>query len=89
MSLADINLPPRIFMYTLDQVAGMLGMTEVALRTHIHFNNRNFGKPIARMLLAHDVGMNHKAPEWRISEDELVRYLKLAGFRFHRNGSFR
>lgn len=80
-----VNLPVRPFLYTLDQVATILNMTEASLKNggYLFFVNRTPGAPRPDEMKAHNIasGINAR-PEWRVEERELVRWMKRKGFRF-------
>lgn len=82
------GLPPKAFLYTLDQIAYMLSMTEQTLkRTYIYFDTVHVGKPPKDKLLARNIAPDDsKTPEWRVSEKEFTRWLKRIGFRVYDRG---
>jgi hypothetical protein len=83
---ASMGLPPKVFLYTLDQVAFMLSMSTKNLMQHyLYLHGVNVGKPPPSKLVARAI--NPQAPdsekEWRISEPELKRWLRYIGFRVY------
>lgn len=79
-----VGLPPRPFLYTLDQVASLLSVALPALTTRwIHFNGRTVGMHRKDTIRAVDIGPLGGPPEWRVQEEELVRWMKKRGIRFY------
>jgi len=80
---ADITLPAKPFLYTLDQVAMILGMDEGTLaRGYLYYAGRTSGVRKPGLLVARNINGPDKRPEWRIAEKELIRWMKHRGFRF-------
>ena len=80
----SINLPVRPFLYTLDQVASLLNVTETRVITggYIFFAARTPGvKSKDEMLAVNIAPKSTDPPEWRIEERELIRWFKRKGFR--------
>ena len=78
----DFGLPARTFLYTLDQIAFMLSLSEQTLKTHyIHYYGRSVGPRPHDRMEAKDIAPNGEKPEWRVAEAEFIRYLKYKGFR--------
>ena len=76
-----VKLPPRIFLYTLDQIALMLDMSETGIRAYCHLDKLHTGPRPPSRLLARNIADNDKHPDWRITEKELRRWMRLKGFR--------
>lgn len=81
-----VGLPIRPFLYTLDQIATMLAMTEVRLRDHVHFEGRAPGARPPDKMVARNIAQVDQPPEWRVAERELLRWLRRRGFRFYERG---
>ena len=75
-------------LYTLDQVATMLSISETQLvAQYIYFPGRSTGPNSSRLMTARNIAPTlDDTPEWRISEREIVRYCKVRGVRFHMRG---
>jgi hypothetical protein len=81
---ANLGLPPRVFLYTLDQVASMLSYSEAALKGKmVYFDGRSTGPQPTDKLLARNIAPAGTTPEWRIAEQEFMRWLKYKGFRLY------
>ncbi len=81
-------MPPRIFLYTLDQISYML---EIPLKTlklsYTYFQGISTGPKNRHMILARDISVPGTGQaDWRVAETELTRWMKLKGFRFMRGG---
>lgn len=82
-----MGLPPRPFLYTIDQLSTVLSISVPALRrTYLFFENRSTGiRPPDRML-ARNIAPADEKPEWRVAEGELIRWMRAKGFRYHERG---
>ncbi len=81
-----IGLPLRPFLYTLDQIGTMLVLDEKAVKKRVHFEGRAPGVRPRDRLLARNISPVDLPPEWRVAERELVRWLKVMGFRLYERG---
>lgn len=82
-----VGLPPRIIMYTPDQIATMLQMDEKYVRRKVLFyEEREPGIRPKGRLLARNLAPDGEKPEWRVSERELLRYLRHHGIKFYERG---
>lgn len=86
---AKVGLPPRPFLYTLDQIAVILDVQQDRLeRQYIYFEGRMTGVRSLRRLLARDMNPDPRfRPDWRVAEQELIRWMKLMGFKYYDRGS--
>ena len=79
----DIDLPPRIFLYTLEQIAVCIGLPpETLRRKYVYFHGRTSGDRRANLLVARNIAGPESKPEWRVAENELVRWMRRKGFVF-------
>jgi len=77
-----VGLPIRPFMYTLDQVADLLGVTQARIKSEYgFFDGIHTGKPALNKLRFRNISPQEDVKEWRVSEKELIRWLKNKGFR--------
>lgn len=86
---ASVGLPIKVFLYTLDQVASMLSLSVERLQRggYIHYDGQTVGAPKADLLKAVSIAPPGSSnPEWRISEAELVRWMKRKGLRVYTRG---
>lgn len=86
---AKVGLPPRPFLYTLDQLSVILNVDEPQLRTqYIYYEGRSTGVRSVRFLLARDINPDPtKNPDWRVAERELIRWMKVMGFKYYDRGA--
>lgn len=75
------EFPPRIFLYTLDQVALCLEVQEIHLRSkYIYFTGRTKGRKTSGYIVARNIAPEGSPPAWRVAETELVRWMRYKGF---------
>lgn len=87
-----IGLPPRPFLYTIDQISVMTDLTEHNLITqHIYFEGRTVGSRQAHQMIARNlnVGQPLAKPDWRVLDREFVRWMKKRGYKYYDTGVFR
>ena len=80
----SVGLPPMVFFFTLDQIAGMLNVREDYLRaSHLYYVGRTTGIRPPRLMYTINVAADpaNDPPEWRVSHTELVRWLRHRGYR--------
>lgn len=77
-----VNLPVRPFLYTLDQVATIISISERNLiRDYLYLAGRTPGVQPKDLILAQNIAPPNLKPDWRVEERELIRWLKRKGFR--------
>lgn len=80
----NLGLPARPFLYTIDQIAGLIDVEEHHLRTHyVYFDGRSTGYVQPHHIRARNIAPPKLAPEWRVAENELKRWLKNKGFKLY------
>ena len=87
-SRGSVGLPLRPFLFTLDQLETMLGVKQMQLMgRHLYLDGIHEGiKPLDRMM-AHNIAPEHMADaDWRVSESELIRWLRHKGFFLYDRG---
>lgn len=73
----SVGLPFRVMLYTLDQVAMMLNVKIQHLEKKlIHFDGRSVGARHPSLLMARNIMPPGEKPEWRISEQEMIRWCR-------------
>lgn len=81
-----VGLPPRTFLYTLDQVGEMLSLSLPVMRQrYVYFEGHSFGHAKRTLLFARNISPDSEA-DWRIAESELIRWMRFKKFRFHTRG---
>lgn len=83
-----VGLPVRTFLYTLEQIAYMLNLDEATFvrRGFLHFTGVSIGTPPPDLIAARNIAQPDADPIWRVSEQELVRWLKRKGFHVYLRG---
>lgn len=74
-------------MFTLDQIADMLAIKVATLEVgYVWFDGRSGGLPSRDEIIARNIAPPDAPPEWRVAENDFIRWLKKKGFRFHDRG---
>lgn len=82
-----IGLPYRPFLFTLDQISVLLSVEPKALeRQYVYFEGRSIGSLSKSQMIARNIAPPDKEPEWRIAERELIRWMRMKGFRYYERG---
>lgn len=82
-----VGMPPRIFMYTVDQIAGMLEAKESWVRKSLLFyDEREPGIAPKSKMRAVNIAPDGETPQWRVTEREFIRYLKRHGVKYYQRG---
>lgn len=83
----SVGLPTRAFLYTLDQISALLDISQVTLETqHIYFDLRSMGAKTKHDMYAYNIAQPGQPPDWRVTESELIRWLKVKRIRFYLRG---
>lgn len=84
---SQVNLPIKPFLYTLDQIAQILDLTERNLKAnYIHYDQRSISLPTHDKIVARNIAPADQKPEWRVAERELIRWMRRKGFYWHERG---
>jgi hypothetical protein len=79
-----IALPPRIFMYTIDQIAMMLEVEEKYIKQNLlHYEHRSPGICPKSKMRAVNLAAEGDTPQWRVTENTLLGFLRRRGVRFY------
>jgi hypothetical protein len=79
-----VGLPPRPFLYTEDQIAGIIGVQANTVKTrYLWYEGREVGAADIDKMIARNIAPATDKPEWRVAEGELVRWLRRKGFKFY------
>lgn len=80
----EVGLPLRTFLYTLDQVASLLALSRRDLESrYIYFTGVSIEKRSKHLIVARNIGHPAERADWRVSEEEFIRWLLLKGFRLY------
>lgn len=83
-----VNLPPRPFFYTLDQLASLLQCELDYLKKNLIFyaDGREPGIPPKSKMRAINIAPEGMTPEWRVSENSFLGFLRRRGVKFYDRG---
>jgi len=78
-----MGLPRRPFLYSLEQIAGLLSLSSDTLKAYyLYYVGRSVGIPRKDRLKAIQVApCECGREEWRVEEAELLRWMKVMGLR--------
>lgn len=82
-----VGLPVREFFYTTDQIAYLIDCNEDYLkRSLLHYQGRSVGVCPKDKLLATNIGAEGDAPNWRVAETHLKRWMRFKGIKVYDRG---
>lgn len=82
-----VGLPPKPFLYTLDQIAFLLDLSEQQVkRSYIHYEGRSVGVCPRTHMVARNIAPPGERLEWRVAERELIKWMRFKGFRYYERG---
>lgn len=80
--LTKVGLPGLVFMFTVDQIASMMNVSEDTIRSvYLYFQGRSTGIKRRHMMTAVNVAPENEKPNWRVSLEEYRLWLKRMGFK--------
>ncbi len=82
----ELRVPIRQFMFTIDQLASMLGCAESTVKKYLWFDGMSTGKPGPKRMKALNLADRGERPDWRVQEEEYIRYLRACGIRITYGG---
>lgn len=83
----SVGLPSRPFLYTIDQVAMMLAVSEHYVKLeYAHWVGRSIGTPHPDRIVFRNIAPNGAPVVWRCSERELIRFLRKKGYKYYERG---
>jgi hypothetical protein len=84
-----VGLPPRPFLYTIDQLSVILDLSEAQImKQYIYFEGRSIGTRRLNVMSARNIAPKDQKAEWRVSEREFIRWMRTMGFRYYERTSF-
>lgn len=85
-----VGLPPRAFLYTLDQIGVMLDLSAKYIADqYVYFEGRSIGTKYRKLMVAVNIQQDpEKDPDWRVTEREFIRWMRVKGFRYYERGAF-
>jgi hypothetical protein len=87
MRTNEFELPETIFLYTIDQIAGILGFRDVDnfRKSYVFYEGISLGgQPTDKLRAKNIAPSDSDRRDWRVSETELLRWMKYNGFRTYR-----
>jgi len=79
-----MGLPFKPFLYTLDQISDLLSIPLNTLKSqHLFYQSRSLGHRQYNKIETVNLSPDGEKPEWRVSEVELIRWLRFKGFRVY------
>lgn len=83
----QVGLPVRAFLFTIDQIATMLNVSEDQVKKkYLHYEGRALGARHPSKMLARNISPEGEKPEWRVAERELLRWMRARGFKVYDRG---
>ena len=79
----SVGLPIRPFLYTLDQIAGLIQHDLLKVKAMVFYEGRTIVLKQNFHLVAINIANPDDTPEWRVSEHELIRWMKYKGFHIY------
>lgn len=77
-----VGLPPIVFLYTIDQIAAMLNMTVDSVNyKYLYYHLRSTGMKSPHQMMARNIANPNDPADWRVTQSEFIRWLRLKGFR--------
>ena len=84
-----VGLPIRPFLYTLDQIAGVINVKlDTLAKNYVYYEGRSTGGRYSALLVARNIAPDDMTPEWRVSDREFIRWMRVKGFKYYERGSF-
>jgi hypothetical protein len=89
MNPRRVGLPPRPFLYSIDQIAWIVNVKiETVMDRYIFYAGRSIGTRPPGMMTARDISPRpDDIPVWRVGETELIRWMQHKGFKFYERAS--
>ena len=83
----SVVIPARPFLYTLDQVAAIMSISERELiGVYLFLEGRSTFPRSPHHITARNIAPPDDEPEWRVAEPELLRWLRSLGFVYRSAG---
>jgi hypothetical protein len=83
----SVGLPTRPFLYTIDQVAMLMSVSESYVHLeYAHYDGRSIGIPSPDRIVFRNIAPKGALPEWRCSEREIIRFLRHKGYKYYERG---
>jgi hypothetical protein len=85
----SVGMPARVFLFTLDQISVMLDISERQIKEkYLYFEGRSIGTKRRDLMIARNIAGQNDTPDWRVTEREFIRWMKVKGFKYYERGAF-
>lgn len=85
-----VGLPPVIFLFTIDQIAGMLNVeVPTVMTTYLYFVGRSSGRKDTIQMDAINIAPEDQAPDWRVPQREFLRWCTRRGIKVNQFSGMR
>lgn len=79
--LGKVGLPDVVFMFTIDQIASMLNVSQdTIMSVYLYYQGRSTGMMARHHMKAINIAAEGQRAEWRVSLESLRTFLKKMGF---------
>lgn len=83
-STARVGVPPLLFLFTIDQIASMLNISEKRVReSYLFYQGRSTGIMPRHQMRAVNIAPASEKADWRISNREFISWAKRMGFKLY------
>jgi hypothetical protein len=73
--------PPRVFLYTIDQISSMLNVEEPEVRAkYLYYVGSDIGVPAKHKMLAINIAPEGGEAEWRVQDSSFIKWMRRNGF---------
>lgn len=79
-NIKTIGLPPLVFMFTVDQIASMLAVSEKrVMEAFLYYGERTTGRMPRHQMRTINIAPSNEKAEWRIPSREFLAWCKRMG----------
>lgn len=87
LSADRVGLPPKPFLYTIDQLSALLDLDEDYIKQNLlHYAGRSTGSLPKSKMYAVNIAAEGEKPEWRVPERRLISWMRFRGIRYYERG---
>ena len=85
-----VGLPPVIFLFTVDQIAGMLNVeVDTVMATYLYYVGRTTGRKQTHQMDAVNIAPADHIPDWRVPQREFLRWCTRRGIKVNQFSGMR
>lgn len=86
----EVGLPPFVFLFTVDQIAGMLNVEErTVMLQYLYYAGRSSGRKASHQMDAVNIAPETANPDWRIPAREFLRWCTRRGIKVNQLSGLR